>query len=202
MSVRGRMFSCVLLLTMLAVFATATARELYEYSDLELTGPVQPIAFSHRVHATDFKIDCLYCHDAAAKSQHANLPSVGVCMGCHQWIKKGASKGTPEEVARSAEEIAKIQDLYSRGESIPWVRIHGVPEHVQFKHDRHTRVNVECAECHGPVDTMHRAYMTPDTKFRPRSLWLPAAKLEMGWCIDCHEDEKRPGSIDCVACHY
>jgi len=123
-------------------------------------------------------------------------------MGCHQWIKKGASKGTPEQVARSTEEIAKIQDFYSRGESIPWVRIHGVPEHVQFKHDRHTRVNVECAECHGSVDTMHRLYMTADTKFRPRSLWLPAAKLEMGWCIDCHEDEKRPGSIDCVACHY
>lgn len=171
----------------------ASATALYDYSDAELTGPEQPIAFSHRVHATTLGIECLYCHSAADKSQHATVPAVSVCMGCHQWVKQGASEN-------SAAEIAKLADYHRRGESIPWIRIHGVPEYVQFKHHRHFRAGVACQECHGPVETMHRVYMTPDTKFRPHSLWLPAAKLEMGWCVDCHE--KREATIDCGACHY
>ena len=30
------------------------------------TEPAQPIAFSHRIHAGDFQIDCLYCHSKRA----------------------------------------------------------------------------------------------------------------------------------------
>ncbi len=177
----------------LALLVTATATGIYGYTDAELSGPEQPIAFSHQVHATKLGIECLYCHTAADRSQHATVPAVSVCVGCHQWVKKGETEG-------SAEEIAKILDYHHKGESIPWIRIHNLPEYVQFRHHRHVRAGVECQECHGPVETMNRVYMTKDTKLRPHSLWLPAAKLEMGWCIDCHQ--KREATIDCVACHY
>ncbi len=176
----------------LALVASA-ASSLYQYSDDELSGPEQPIAFSHQVHATKLNIECLYCHSAADKSQHATVPAVSVCMGCHQWVKEGETPG-------SAEEIAKIKQFYDKGESIPWIRIHNLPEHVQFKHFRHVNAGIECQTCHGPVEEMNRVWLTPDTVLRPSSAFLPAAKLEMGWCMDCHFE--RGASDDCAACHF
>ena len=176
----------------LALMASA-ASSLYEYSDDELSGPEQPIAFSHKVHATKLGIECLYCHSAADKSQHATVPAMSVCMGCHQWVKEGATPG-------SAEEIAKLKQFYDTGESIPWIRIHNMPEHVQFKHFRHVNAGIACQTCHGPVEQMNRVWLTPDTVLRPSSAFLPAAKLEMGWCMDCHLE--RGASDDCAACHY
>ncbi len=176
------------------LLVAATAGGIYSYTDAELSGPVQPIAFSHQLHATDLGIECLYCHSMADRGQHATVPAVSVCVGCHQWVKQGQTEG-------SAEEIAKIFEYYQRGESIPWIRIHNLPEYVQFKHQRHVLAGVKCVECHGPVEKMQRVYLTKDTKLRPHSLWLPAAKLEMGWCMDCHE--KREGATrDCAACHF
>ena len=169
------------------------ASALYQYSDDELSGPEQPIAFSHQVHATKLSIECLYCHSAADKSQHATIPAVSVCMGCHQWVKEGETPG-------SAEEIAKIEQFYDKGESIPWIRVHNLPEHVQFKHFRHVNAGIECQTCHGPVEEMNRVWLTPDTVLRPSSAFLPAAKLEMGWCMDCHLE--RAASDDCAACHF
>lgn len=180
---------CVLCATALV----SAASGLYSYTDDELSGPEQPIEFSHQVHATDLSIECLYCHSAADKSQHATVPAVSVCMGCHQWVKEGSSPG-------SAEEIAKIHEYYSSGVSIPWIRIHNLPEHVQFKHFRHVNAGIECQRCHGPVESMNRVWLVPDTVLRPSSMYLPAAKLEMGWCMDCHLE--RGASDDCAACHY
>lgn len=180
------------------------AASLYSYTDDELTGPEQPIAFSHQVHAGTLGINCLYCHTGADKSQSATVPAVSTCWGCHQYVKQGSSPG-------SAEEIAKIQGFYcgpgetppncgEKGTSIPWVRIHNLPEYVQFKHFRHVKAGVACQECHGPVETMNRVWKTPDTVLRPSSAYLPAAKLEMGWCMNCHL--ARGASDDCAACHY
>src|SRR5262245_47742478 len=141
------------------LLGSAAAASLYSYTDDELTGPEQPIAFSHQVHASKLGIECLYCHTGADKSQHATVPAVGVCMGCHQFVKEGSTPG-------SAEEIAKIRGFWcgegetgptcEKGASIPWVRIHGLPEYVQFKHFRHVNAGVKCQECHGPVETMNR----------------------------------------------
>jgi hypothetical protein len=177
----------------LVAVAAGAATSLYSYTDEELAGEVQPIEFSHLVHATKLEIECLYCHTAADKGPHATVPAVSVCMGCHQWVKEGESPG-------SAEEIAKIASYYERGESIPWLRIYNVPEYVQFKHMRHVQAGVDCQRCHGPIQEMNRVYMTPDTVTRNHSLWLPAAKLEMGWCMDCHLE--MGAADDCTACHY
>ncbi len=177
----------------LATVVVAAAGDLYDYTDDELAGPEQPIQFSHRVHADTLQMPCLYCHNTADRSRHATVPEVSVCMGCHQWVKQGSSPG-------SADEIAKLHKFYSSGESIPWIKIHNLPEYVKFKHFRHVKAGVECQECHGPVEQMNRVWLVPDTKLRPHSLWLPAAKLEMGWCMDCHLE--RGASDDCAACHY
>jgi hypothetical protein len=188
-------------LVSLAAVVSAAGAALYEYTDDELSGPEQPIQFSHAVHAGTLGIECLYCHSAAEKSQAASIPAVGTCMGCHQWVKQGASPG-------SVEEIAKLAEFYQKGESIPWNKVHNVPEYVQFKHFRHVNAGVECQECHGPVETMNRVWMTPDTVYR--SAYLPAAKLEMGWCMDCHLERvtdshgetRQRAADDCAACHF
>ena len=171
-----------------------------------MSGPEQPISFSHKVHAEKLGMECLYCHSAAATSQHATVPAVSVCTGCHDWVKEAltdpdGNKRSPAEVEKSRAEIQKIHDFYDKGESIPWIRVHWVPEHVQFKHFKHVQQGIDCQRCHGAVETMNQVYLTPDTVYRwPDSLGLPAAKLEMGWCVDCHK--KEGGWTDCAACHY
>src|SRR6266849_3686352 len=49
-------------------------------------GPVQPINFSHRLHAGHNQMDCKYCHYGAANSIWANIPAVSTCMGCHKIV--------------------------------------------------------------------------------------------------------------------
>ncbi len=183
----------VICVVLSAALVGAAGGGLYDYSDDELSGPEQPVQFSHAVHATKLGIECLYCHTTAESSQHATIPAVSVCMGCHKYVQAGSSEG-------SREEIAKIHEFYQRGEPIPWLKIHNVPEHVQFKHFRHTRAGIECQTCHGPVEQMNRVWLVPDTVLRPSSGYLPAAKLEMGWCMNCHLE--RGASDDCAACHY
>ncbi len=178
----------------LTLVVSAGAASLYELTDAELSGPAQPIDFSHQVHATTLEIPCAYCHTGVDKSHHATVPAVSVCMGCHQWVKQGSSPG-------SAEEIAKLAQFYQEGKSIPWVRVHNLPEYVQFRHEGHVVAGkMECQTCHGQVETMNRVYLVPDTRYNSSAAWLPAAKLEMGWCMDCHDHEGGPQ--DCVACHY
>ena len=48
--------------------------------------PIQPIAFSHKIHAGDNSIDCQYCHSSAKHSRTSGIPSVNVCMNCHKSI--------------------------------------------------------------------------------------------------------------------
>ncbi|WP_439129712.1 c-type cytochrome, partial [Polaribacter sp.] len=48
--------------------------------------PIQPIAFSHKIHAGENKVDCQYCHSSAKHSKHSGIPSVNVCMNCHKAI--------------------------------------------------------------------------------------------------------------------
>ena len=36
--------------------------------------PVQPIAFSHHLHAGGMQVACVSCHSGAEKSRHAGIP--------------------------------------------------------------------------------------------------------------------------------
>ena len=157
--------------------------------DEEAPGPLQPIEFSHKHHAGTFRIDCQYCHSGTDRSQAAGVPSVEVCMGCHSQFSPAY-----DELAG----IRTLKDHWERKQPIEWKQIHRSPEHVQFRHNRHTRAGVACQSCHGPVEELDKLYMTADTKWWP---WgLPTAKLEMGWCVQCHRQEG--ASQDCNTCHY
>ncbi|WP_408040927.1 c-type cytochrome [Tenacibaculum amylolyticum] len=155
--------------------------------------PIQPIAFSHKIHAGDNKIECQYCHSAAKHSKHSGIPSVNVCMNCHKNISEVAddTKVVMEEggvilgKAQLDKEIQKIYDaagwdtekLAYTGETKPvkWVRVHNLPDFAYFNHSQHVVVaGVKCQKCHGPVEEMEEVY-----QYSP---------LTMGWCIDCHKD--------------
>jgi len=179
--------------------------------------PVQPIWFSHKVHATQNGIDCEYCHVDARTSRHAGVPSLNVCMNCHNQVKEGSVSGKKE--------IAKIYDhlgynpttmQYDKpGKPIEWVKVHNLPDHVYFNHSQHVQAGkVKCQECHGPVEKMNRV--------------VEYKEFAMGdFCLDCHrkrgidtsnpyykhykfknikEGEKitvdKIGGDDCSSCHY
>ena len=54
--------------TLLGAFAL---RAVARVGSNEGYSPAQPIEFSHRLHAGESHIPCLYCHYAATRSQHA-----------------------------------------------------------------------------------------------------------------------------------
>ncbi|SEE10239.1 Cytochrome c [Tenacibaculum sp. MAR_2010_89] len=155
--------------------------------------PVQPIAFSHKVHAGDNKIDCQYCHSSAKHSKHSGIPSVNVCMNCHKNISEvadGLQVEHNDETLVKADldkEIAKIYDaagwdadkLEYTGKTKPvkWIRVHNLPDFAYFNHSQHVTVGgVKCQKCHGPVEEMDEVKQH--------------SPLTMGWCIDCHKETK------------
>jgi hypothetical protein len=164
-----------------AAYAAQAAAE-----DPNTPGPIQPIPFSHKLHAGEYKIDCLYCHTGTDESRMAGVPSVELCMGCH---------------SQFGQDLAGVQTLkkhWDEKKPIEWVQVHWVPNYVKFRHNRHVAAGVECQRCHGPVETMDKIQLTSDTIWWP---WLlPSSKLEMGWCINCHRENQ--ASQDCLTCHY
>ncbi|HEY2328207.1 MAG TPA: cytochrome c3 family protein, partial [Verrucomicrobiae bacterium] len=50
--------------------------------------PVQPVPFSHNIHAGQLGVDCRYCHNGVEKSWFANLPGASTCMNCHNQVLK------------------------------------------------------------------------------------------------------------------
>jgi len=173
--------------------------------------PVQPIKFSHKVHAGDNGIDCMYCHHTADQSKTAGIPAMNLCMNCHVLIREGSHSGKFE--------IAKVVNAVETKKPVEWVRIHNLPDHVFFSHAIHVgSAKLDCAKCHGAVEEM--------------DIMKQHSDLSMGWCINCHretevkftengyyetfrkqhaeykmEDLKRMtaegvGANDCMRCHY
>ena len=167
--------------------SSAAAKQAQELAwDDAAPGPKQPIPFNHKLHAGQFQINCLYCHSGTDRSAAAGVPSVESCMGCHS------------QFGQDLEGIQILKQYWDDKEPVPWEQIHRVPEHVQFKHNRHVAAEVPCQRCHGPVEQMDKVHVTSDTIRWP---WLlPSKKLEMGWCINCHRENQ--ASQDCLTCHY
>jgi hypothetical protein len=127
--------------------------------------PVQPIPYSHALHAGDLRIDCRYCHTPGETAGHMGMPSTAVCMNCHATI------------AVDSEKLLPLKESAVTGRPIRWVRVHDLPDYVYFDHSAHVFHGVGCVSCHGRVDTMDRVYQ--------------AEKLSMGWCLDCHRNPER-----------
>jgi len=155
--------------------------------------PIQPIAFSHAIHAGDNKIDCQYCHSSAKHSKTSGIPSLNVCMNCHKNISEVAEDTKMEfdgHTYGKTELDNEIQKLYTAAgwdadnlvytgntQPVKWVRVHNLPDFAYFNHSQHVTVGgLKCQTCHGPVETMDEVY-----QFSP---------LTMGWCIDCHKETK------------
>jgi hypothetical protein len=141
--------------------------------DLRDPSPVQPLTFSHQLHAGRSAIPCLYCHRNAPKSPVAGIPTLADCRACHQFISPDAP------------EIKKLMGYWDRREPIPWVRVYWLPDHVYFPHMMHVRARLDCTVCHGDVAGMQRI--------------TRSVHLKMGWCLNCHRQHK--ASIDCWTCH-
>jgi mono/diheme cytochrome c family protein len=147
--------------------------------------PVQPIHYSHRIHAGENQIDCKYCHSSARVSKHSGIPSLNVCMNCHKNISEVAESTGNDEYSKEFYDN-EIQKLYKAvgwdgkkytGETEPvkWVRIHNLPDFAYFNHSQHVTVaGVACQKCHGPVEEME--------------ILEQHAPLTMGWCINCHRE--------------
>ncbi len=146
-----------------------------------LKGAVQPIFYRHDIHAGQYRIPCLYCHNNAANSWTANIPTEAMCMGCHLVTSAPDTAGNPNA------DIAKLRDYVSRGESIPWVRINDLPDYVHFPHMRHVAAGLACQECHGNIQQMPRVFAVRNV-------------ASMGWCTDCHM--RRGVTRDCSHCHF
>jgi hypothetical protein len=140
-----------------------------------LPTPVQPIAFTHKVHLAN-GLQCVNCHIGVDQGPDARIPGVNFCMTCHRVI------------ATDKPEIKKIAAYYARGEDIPWERVYGFEPsaHVMFNHAPHIRAGVDCKTCHGDMTTQTVAERK--------------VNLTMGYCIQCHKQHN--ASIDCVTCHY
>lgn len=147
--------------------------------------PIQPIEFSHKVHAGDNAIDCQYCHASAKHSKTSGIPSSDVCMNCHKFINeyKGDLYGGHDKAFFDGE-IAKVQQAAgwdktqfaytSQGKGIEWVRVHNLPDFAFYNHSQHVTVaGLACQTCHGPVEGMHRVEQF--------------SELTMQWCVDCHK---------------
>jgi len=178
--------------------------------------PIQPVAYSHRLHAGELQIDCQYCHSGAQRSRYAGIPTAEVCMNCHSFVKAPRSLIRSEELAAEEEgrepelvvspELAKLYKALAlddrlepvAGEepvAIRWARIHQLPDFVYFDHRPHVAAEIRCQKCHGPIETMERVRQ--------------AESLSMGWCVDCHRESRATGKsevsvgpTDCVSCHY
>lgn len=154
--------------------------------------PVQPIFYSHKVHAGTNQINCLYCHGGAQQGKQANIPSINICMNCHMAISEYNGPKIYDGEGNEVNGTAEIQKLYkyagfnptvskiwdaSKAKPVEWIRIHNLPDHVYFNHSQHIVAGrQQCQTCHGEIQKMDEVKQFAD--------------LSMGWCVNCHRQTK------------
>jgi hypothetical protein len=217
---KRRLFTIILsigLVMSVIIFLGSYARNYMLPGNHQGYEPVQPISYSHRLHAGELGIACLHCHSAAEQGKHAGIPSTNVCMNCHKfvsapWLEVKAENDLADKEKRKprliiSPEIEKIYtamalnnemkpDSLKKPTPIEWMKVHNLPDFVYFNHSVHVSAGVECQTCHGAVETMERVRQVND--------------LSMGWCVNCHRDVNTNGvngkqvhaSTDCSACHF
>ncbi len=124
--------------------------------------PIQPIAFSHEIHAGQLGMDCRYCHNGVEKSWYSNIPAAAVCMNCHNQVLKDSPK------------LELVRESALSGKPIEWVQIHKTPDYVYFNHSVHVNRGVSCVKCHGQVNHMDEV--------------RHEKPFSMTFCLDCHRD--------------
>lgn len=124
--------------------------------------PIQPVPYSHKVHAGDLGIDCRYCHTSVENQAHANVPPTRSCMNCHLMVNT------------DSDSLALIRSSFMTGEPMEWIRVYNLPDFAYFEHSPHIRAGVGCISCHGDVSKM--------------DVVMLSEPLSMGWCLECHKN--------------
>ena len=180
-------FTAIVLFVLGGYYTTVGAMNLGRSKDYQ---PEQPIYYSHKVHAGVNQINCQYCHIGTYQGKQATLPSVNVCMNCHQAINEYKGDPLVRENGDIVDGTAEIKKLYkyagftegqpwdaTKAEPIEWIRIHNLPDHVYFNHAQHVNAGqVACQQCHGEIQKMGEVKQFSD--------------LSMGWCVNCHRETK------------
>jgi hypothetical protein len=135
------------------------------YTTLAGVARDQPVPFSHEHHVGGLGIDCRYCHASAEVSAFAGLPSSKTCMSCHSMVFTDAPLLEP------------VRASYRSDTSIPWVRVHDLPDFAYFDHSIHVANGIGCTTCHGRIDRM--------------PLTSAESSLAMEWCLACHRAPER-----------
>ncbi|MBM3726881.1 MAG: cytochrome c3 family protein [Acidobacteria bacterium] len=124
--------------------------------------PVQPVPYSHKLHAGNLGMDCRYCHSTVERAAFAAIPPAETCMNCHHKVKEKNPILQP------------VRDSFEKGVAMKWVKVHRLPDYVYFNHQAHVGAGVSCVSCHGRVDQMIEVKQV--------------APLSMAWCLECHRN--------------
>jgi hypothetical protein len=162
----------------------STPPDILGFSD----GPEQPIDFPHTVHVQKAGLDCQFCHRTVSTDEAAGIPAVQQCLFCHDFSR---IDGSQSESPTAEEQIALLlsygnPDPGQEPQPINWVRVHRLPDHVQFVHSPHIQAGLTCSTCHGDVAAMETVKQVRNLKMRD--------------CVDCHRVNNAP--TDCTTCHY
>jgi mono/diheme cytochrome c family protein len=203
------------ILIFIIVGATAGWKTLITVGIQQGYAPVQPINFSHEIHAGINQINCVYCHSGAEKGRHATLPPAKLCMNCHNYVKPESPE--IQKIYAALDYSPETLEYGDNPKPIEWIRVHNLPDFAYFNHSQHVMIGkVECQKCHGPVEEM--------------AVLAQHSNLTMGWCINCHRETKvnfegndyydkiiaahddiksggaitvaNLGGIECAKCHY
>ena len=152
---------------LIAAFAVIGGASTLYYATLPTTlepgyQPKQPVPYSHKLHAGNMGMDCTYCHTSVLKAAYASIPPTQTCMNCHSKVKE---KSVVLEPVRAS---------WASGDSVPWIKVHRLPDYVFFNHSSHTTAGVSCVSCHGRIDQMVEVKQVQT--------------LAMSWCLECHRN--------------
>lgn len=170
--------------------------------------PDQPIAFSHKVHAGQLEVACVYCHNSAEKSKSAGIPTTNVCMNCHKAVA-GETETATAEIGKIYKSAGFDQNtLKYNGDTDPvnWVKVHNLPDHVYFNHSQHVVVGgLDCKQCHGDMtkETVGKVMSIEElNSIDENEIKFTRPTLTMGWCIECHGQKEIDIQSDGVSEYY
>jgi len=175
MAVRFRYVPFLLLvaLPVVAQLVEKNPRRLVPINIAPHPGPVQPIPYSHKQHLA-MGLECAMCHTGPEPGVKMSFPATATCMSCHS------------TVATDKASIVKLARFANADRPIPWIRVYKITEGVNWSHNAHLSVGVQCEVCHGDVSQLE--VMAEVTAVRA-----------MASCIGCHK--AYGASVTCKTCH-
>jgi hypothetical protein len=136
----------------------------------------QPIQFDHRKHVQDLGVECSVCHEYYQTSQHSGLPSLRICMVCH------------EDPLTDSPEEQKLRTLAASNPLPEFRKLFRLPDHVYYSHRTHVAIaGLKCETCHGGIAST----TAPPSR--------PLVRITMDTCLRCHAEKNV--RTDCTPCH-